>query len=260
MLLIALKHIPGSIQIAPGQAFYEHNPELREQLIAQGFARTAHQVSVEAAPQPVVPTIGPTRWAGKRVAILASGPSLTEEQAQAVSAWRAASNERRVIAINTTFRIAPFADVLYACDGRWWDAYFDEQATALPAMTERWTQERAAADKYGLNYIKSTNGRGLSRVPNMINQGMAGGYQAIGLAYLWGARDFVLLGYDCKGGHWHGDHPPKLNHTLPHKQWMERFAELAKDLKAEEVRVVNCSPGTALRVFPQGDFAAELAP
>ena len=53
---------------------------------------------------------------------IASGPSLTAEDVELVRRWRLANTpeERRVIAVNTTFRMAPWADTLFASNDPWW--------------------------------------------------------------------------------------------------------------------------------------------
>ena len=50
------------------------------------------------------------QWAGDTCCILATGPSLTPAQAEY------AKGKARVIAVNDAWRLAPWADILYACD------------------------------------------------------------------------------------------------------------------------------------------------
>lgn len=92
----------------------------------------------------------------------------------------------------------------------------------------------------------------------IIHQGGNGGYQAINLAYLWGAKAIVLLGMDCgvnaKGEvHWHGRHGAGLsnpdNNTFA--AWRAKFHTLADDLRAEGVPIYNCSRETTLDCFPR---------
>lgn len=262
MLLVALKKIPGTIQVEPGQSFYEPNDDNRALLLKEGFARPANPVPgvhLIGAAQPVSGD-RPLSWPGADVVIIASGPSLTAEQCDDVRLWQMtpAARPRRVIAINTSFQLAPFADVLYACDGTWWDVYADLVVAAGFTRERMWTQDQKAAEKHDLRFIRSSAANGLSRKPGLIHQGQNSTYQAINLAFLAGARKFILLGVDCHGTHWHGDHPPPLKRALPHKHWMARFADLARDLKAEGVKIVNCSPGTALQAFPVGKLDEEL--
>lgn len=256
MLLVALKEIPGAIQIVSGQTFIEPDDERRAQWLALGFARPAEM----AAAAPSAPDRkGIPDWTGARVVIVASGPSLTEEQCALVRDWRSANNDgtRRVIVINSSHVLMkPYADIVYACDGSWWRARSNGDSTNYEAVARSfsphalWTQDVDAAAAFKLNLIRSTAGPGLCRKPGLIHQGMNSGYQCLNLAYHTGARDVVLLGVDCHGKHWHADHPAPLSNRLPHAQWIAKFGPLARDLAAEGMRVVNCSPGTALRAFP----------
>lgn len=199
------------------------------------------------------------RWDGCEVAILASGDSLTVEQCAAVWRWRDADPaNRKAIAINTTFRRALWADVLYACDGPWWEGrdrsdspmYIDEaRATFAGAL---WTQDSATATKYGVNFIASERGEGLSRRPGVIFQGANGGHQAIGLTYWSGALTVYLLGFDMRGGHWHGEHPAMLRKTLRFDVFLKALDKMAADVATVPgFDVINCTPKSALHSFPK---------
>lgn len=117
---------------------------------------------------------------------------------------------------------------------------------------ELWTQDIPAASKYGLNLVEGDKAEGLGR--NKIHYGANGGYQAINLAYLFGAKKITLLGFDMKRGennksHWHGDHPGELNKDMPIRTWVKNFCKLAEDLKSEQVEVINSTRDTALECF-----------
>lgn len=89
----------------------------------------------------------------------------------------------------------------------------------------------------------------------MIFHGNNSGYQAIGLAYTWGAARVILLGYDCQfsGGkrHWFGDHPRGLNNATGIECWKRAFPKLAKDAEHVGLAIVNASRQTALTCFPR---------
>jgi hypothetical protein len=205
---------------------------------------------------------GGPNWSGATVVIMASGPSLTVDDCERVRRWRADDDDRRAIAINTTFRVAPWADVVYACDARWWDVYAAEVGATCPDA-DRWTAELPARERHGVSHIPNFRCPGLYRRPGAINQGVNSGYQAIGLAYQFGAARIILLGYDMQqtGGksHHHGDHPKGLVQALPYALWLQAFPALAKDLAAVGVSVVNATRTTALKAFPLVDLAKALA-
>lgn len=84
----------------------------------------------------------------------------------------------------------------------------------------------------------------------------------MGLAWQFGARRIVLLGYDMQrtGGraHWFGDHPKNLSNASGLSGWSAKFALLASDLLRSNCKVVNCSRETALNCFTRADIRAVL--
>jgi len=146
--------------------------------------------------------------------------------------------------------MAPWADVLYACDGAWWDKYIDEVCKTFRG--EAWAFEHEAA-RYGIKIIKGkTDGVGLGR-HGTINTGGNSGYQLINLVYLFGATKIILLGYDMQetGGklHWHPNHPGELNRQANFRDWIDRMMPLARDLEKQKIHVLNATRSTALRCF-----------
>lgn len=148
--------------------------------------------------------------------------------------------------MNTTFRMAPWADVLYAMDTAWWDRHLDEVRRVFSGRkVNPW----------------SAMGRDVERVRGDMprNSGAA----AIALAAMWGARRIVLLGYDCQktGGraHWHGDHPTGLGNAGSIRRWPAIFEKVAAELRGR-VEVINATEHTALTCFPRAsiDEALEL--
>lgn len=200
------------------------------------------------------------QWPDSTVVVMASGESLVKEQCQAVALWSARDRARRkTIVVNTTYQIALWADLLWACDKPWWDSYYSKVRGSL-FSGELWTQDEEAARVYGLRFIRSVDDPGLGRRPGLIHQGKNGGYQAVNLAVQAGARRVILLGFDMKGGHWHGDHPLPLSNPKPYlyAMWRKNFARMAIDLATDGVDVVNCTPGSALECFPKLPLNAVL--
>lgn len=174
-----------------------------------------------------------------------------------------------VMAVNCTWQLVPWADVLYAGDREWWSNYGGGMTFAGDRYTRNeWASVwfhakhvRSCPDNALCNTVHRCTGQGLCRIPNTIHLGGNSGYQAINLAYHLGARSIVLLGFDMHregGAHWHGDHPG-LNVPEVHLPvWRDRMAPLANDLRREGVKVVNATPGTALECFPKMDLARAL--
>ncbi len=195
-----------------------------------------------------VPFIG--RWQGATVVCIASGPSLTADDCETVQAWREAGTEKKVIVVNTSYRLAPWSDVLFAMDKAWWDMHIEEiRATFRGELQTSSTQ----CKRHGLQPL-GTFGRGWQPYGNS-------GAGAISLCKLFGAKRVILLGYDCKKAgdkvHWHGNHPAGLGNAGSMHKWPAQFGELAKRLGG--VEVVNCSRDTDLTAFPRGNLEQALA-
>ena len=119
--------------------------------------------------------------------IIAGGPSLTQEDVD-----RCAGSNRRIYCVNDAYRMAPWAEVLYACDGDWWDVH-----GGVPGFEgERWTTNHEASIKYGLNYVAGGHDLIFSDRPGYITYGGNSGFQTLNLAYLQGMHDILLLGFD----------------------------------------------------------------
>jgi hypothetical protein len=116
---------------------------------------------------------------------------------------------------------------------------------------ELWTQAKKASLEYGLFNVEGDSKPGLGR--DKIHFGGNSGYQAINLAYLFGAVKIVLLGFDMQKAsgmvHWHGNHPAAINRDCPVRSFLKNFSALAQDLNAEGVEVINATRDTALECF-----------
>lgn len=193
---------------------------------------------------------------------MASGPSLTRNHADQV---REAAV--RTIAINDVGRApvgyAPWADILYACDAIWWEAY-----EGVPEFKgQKWTQIHADADektaaRFGLNAVKGVDGRGLSFDPEILHTGSNSGFQALNLAVLMGATTIILLGYDMGmtdgKHHFFGEHPPPLNRTGTFSDWIRNFNPVPDQIRDKGIEIINCTAVTNLHAFPKAGLKETL--
>lgn len=162
----------------------------------------------------------------------------------------------RFIAINESWRLCPWADVLYACDGAWWRKH--RGAPEFGGL--KVTYEAAAAAQFDLmraeiswpDDVILTDGR-------MIGNGGNGGFQALNLALNWRARRILLVGYDMtlrRGVHWHGEHEHGLNNPREHniRRWLS-----ARWTVPDGVEVINCCQESGLDAFPKMSFEQAIA-
>ncbi len=195
----------------------------------------------------------PRLWEGRTVAILASGPSMSLAVANAVRAAGIPS-----IAINDTYRLAPWADMLYACDANWW-RHHAEDALKFAGLKVTCDDDHVSFD--AVLHLKQTGDSGFDPDPSCIRTGNNSGYQALHVAIHAGARRVLLCGFDMQGGHWFGSHPEGLTDAVPdvhRKFFIPEFETLAPMLPSLGVEVVNCTPNSALRCFQMGNLDDEL--
>lgn len=183
----------------------------------------------------------PKLWPGETVVCMATGPSLTPDDAASVR------GTARVIVVNDAYRLAPWADCLYAADGKWWRWHHGVPDFAGMKYSIR-QQASQDAHKRGVVVLQNAGKRGLSLDPSSLSTGHNSGYQAINLAVHFGARRVLLLGYDMRGSHFFGAHPD--NTKPPFALAIPAFSSLVAPLKAIGVDVINCTPNSALKCFP----------
>jgi hypothetical protein len=190
----------------------------------------------------------PRMWAGATVAVMASGPSMTQEAADRV---RAAGMP--TIVVNNTMRLAPWADVLYAADATWWQN--------TPGSFEFAGLKVSCEPVAGARRLLNAGTVGYTDDPMAVYTYGNSGAQAIQIAAKTGAATILLLGFDMNGGHWHPEHRAPLRSTSLelYAVWRERFPTLAQALRERGVDVINCSPASALECWPRVPLENALA-
>jgi hypothetical protein len=173
-----------------------------------------------------------------------------------------------VIAVNDAYRRLPFAEILYACDARWWQVH-----KGCPDFQgERWSSHGIAArirhndkggiaERYGVKLVAGEDREGFSIDPDVIHYGSNSGFQAVNLAMLMGARRIVLVGFDMhagKGLHFFGNHPAPLRNTNDYANFIQRFARAAQKLP-DDIQIVNATQGSALTCFKRLSIDDALA-
>ena len=176
-------------------------------------------------------------FAGRTVVCMASGPSLTAEDAQAC-------RHLPRLVCNTTFRIAPDADILFAMDNAWWAAHLEE----LKAFTGTRLCGFGSGSQYNAEPLMHKKW-----YVNTLNSGAA----LMVIAAHTGASKILLLGYDCKPAqdgrrHWHGKHPSPLGDAKSMAGWPGKMKHAGRVAEGRGAKVINCSRDTALTCFPRG--------
>lgn len=143
----------------------------------------------------------------------------------------------RVIAVNGSYTLAPWAEALAANDGAWW--------RANPEAMNFAGRKFSTSKIWGLERILPCG---------MIGSNTCSGVLGLELAKTLGAKRILLLGADFHGSHFFGDYAGKLNNTtearrLVHAKQFARWKEFN-----DKVEVLNCTPGSRLTCFPMADL------
>ena len=172
--------------------------------------------------------------------ILASGKSLEKYDVDYCQ------GKAKIYAVNNTYQLAPWADVLYACDKEWWDTYKPD------FKGEKWTINKDACEKYGLNHI-DYDSQLIFSDKDIIATGNNSGFQAMNLAYLHGYKRIILLGFDYmnSGQHFFGRHPHGLNKSPDMRRWVKHMRKAQPIMESLGIEVINCTRETAIDCFPQ---------
>lgn len=190
-------------------------------------------------------------WEGETVVIVASGPSAADAPLER------ARGKAKVIAINTSWKLAPWADILFACDAKWWDQY-----EGCPEFKgQKLTVEKLAAEKWGIGYVHAMrpDNRIYLEPKGTVGWGGNSGFHCLNLALQFGVKRVLLVGYDMrvdKGKHWHGLHPAGMhNPSAPNvARWRKAVDGAAGVARQIGVEVINCSPISTLMQYPKMRF------
>lgn len=201
-------------------------------------------------------------WEGETCVILAGGPSLRTQDLTV--AWNHPSLPR-VITINDSWRLNIYAHVNYFCDLRWWQFQLAKNLRSFDGIRSFHDQiykgfwvcgGTGFEDHPQVRQLRFTGQLGLENDPTGLRHGSNSGYAAINLAYLYGAKKIILLGYDMhfekpERTHWHEnglEEPATLAKAL--ENCIPLFNYLVEPLAAAGVTVLNATPNSALKCFP----------
>lgn len=196
-------------------------------------------------------------WTGETVVIVASGPS-----AKGVD-LAPARGRARFMATNTSWLLAPWADILHACDYAWW-----REHKGCPAFEGLKTTVDRVAPVYYPDVKLIGCRRGDDRLildqKGVVGWGGNSGFHCINLAAQFGVSKIILVGFDMSiaaGLHWHGKHPGTMNNPSAKnvERWRRAVDGAAGALADRGIKAFNCSSISALRNYRKTTLEEALA-
>lgn len=187
----------------------------------------------------------PPEWVGDRCFILCNGESI-RAQRHLIPRLKG-----RVIAIKEAVRLRPNADVLFVAA----EKAVDINPGLFPIFTGQYV---IARNKVPASYPDSVKRVCRTKDHTQLCDlkdhvcGYDCGTSAINVAYHFGATEIVLLGMDMQGNRWCNgefDHPMPRIPDDHHRRHSSVLPDIAKDAKRRGIRIVNCSPTSAVTAF-----------
>jgi hypothetical protein len=185
----------------------------------------------------------PRDWIGERVFILGGGPSLKSHDLRTID------GRGKVIAINDAFLLRNDADVLYFADARWWEwnsSDVDANYTGDCIISRSCCYPSRAFKQ--VHWIGRDVRNPLSDHRQYVS-GWCSGSNAINLAYLRGATEIVLLGFDMHGGNWHSRHKAEKKPNCYEIDFIPYLERMSVVLKSKGIDVINVNKESALKCF-----------
>ncbi len=211
-------------------------------------------------------------WEGETCAVLASGPSMSLEVAQAVRGKCrviAVSNQAIPMLIDGKVHpaLAPWADVLIASDRQWWIQH-EIEARAFAGLKVTVEPPGGSERLKWSDVVELKNGGAVlyDDRPTHVGGGGNTGFHGVHLAAKFGCRKILLCGFDMQSvageqadrdlkkkrarQHWFGEHEWRKNLRIPFDLFIARFTRSAPEFKKRGIQVINCTRGSALKCFP----------
>lgn len=182
-------------------------------------------------------------WEGAAF-VIAGGPSVKQQNLELLRG-------RKVIVINSSVHVVPWADMLFFGDSRWWAEAENRKAVEAFKGIAVTTANITKPGRAKIMGKAPATGLALDKQKAAMRRTSLTG--AINLAFHRGANMIVLLGADGKAlngvSHHHKPHrwPPRKG------CWDEQkkdLVALVKPLQDKGITVLNASPGSAWTMWP----------
>lgn len=187
-------------------------------------------------------------WNQDIAIVVASGPSAKEANLELFK------DKAKFIVVNDSWKLAPWADFLFAADGRWWQmnkgvpAFVGKKVTLDALISREMSIKLVRLDKLSPGIATGKKG--------LVGMGQNSGFYALNLTVQFGAKKILLVGFDMNidnGIHWHGSHDKGLTNPNPHrlKVWAKLLDSQAKIFQKLGIEIINASQKSSLTAYPK---------
>lgn len=195
-------------------------------------------------------------WSGETAVVIATGPSAKAAPIEAIKGCA------HIIAVKSSWQLAPWADALYGCDKDWWITVHGAPRFRGLKISPSPTVCKVYRDVHLIRLL--TRAEILIREIGTVGCGLRtggghSGFHAINLAVQFGAARIVLVGFDMRfdhGAHWH----PHIAGTARHvtdkamDQCRAALDGCAAQFAELGIEVINASPISALQNYRKAEL------
>lgn len=188
-------------------------------------------------------------WQGETVFLLGGGPSLRDFDCSRLRG-------RRVMAINQSCDLAPWADALFFTDHSW---FLDNRDAVMAWPGLVFTVSRAAKREAPERLLRPpfVTAPDFAVPPGSARLGRSSGHSGIGLLQALGVARIVLLGFDMRLADGRSHHHDRYRHddeALYREDMLPAFAGWREAAERVGLEILNATPGSALLEFEPADI------
>lgn len=218
----------------------------------------------------------PKIWKNGTCVIIGGGPSLIkqfdipeelvkkvysgESESSVYSPYMERLHSKHVIAVNMSFKIGDWMDMIFYGDAVWGEKYYEElmkHPALIVSCLPRNPQKESILS--GVKYLTRNHQKvfGITTEQSKVSWNNNSGSAAINFAVHLGVKKIILLGFDMsldsgQNQHWHKYYAtPKKNVAKIIGRHLLGFPDLVKDLHSLGVEVINCSQESKIEGFPK---------
>jgi hypothetical protein len=183
-------------------------------------------------------------YRGETIYLIGGGPSLKGFDFNLLK-------DKKTIAINKAYTVAPFANFLYWSDYRFYQLFKEDIDNFKGYKVTN--KPKPVIDS--IINLKDTGKLGLDIHPHALRNGNNSGYAAINLAVHLGAKKIILLGYDMgssgKDTHFHSGYDTRTEEKIYKNNMIPCFDSIVDELKELNIEIWNSSKDSKLTCFPK---------
>jgi hypothetical protein len=187
----------------------------------------------------------PRLWPDSTVYIIGGGPSVSETPLHLI-------HGKNVIGVNNAYKLGDWVNVCWFGDSRWfkWNMQGLKNFKGLLVTCQRKLKH---AEDYDVKSVQKGKPAGIERKPTRVCWNGSSGGSAINLAYHFGAKKIVLIGFDMKPVNgkynYHSDYPEKRTAINPYAKFMIPFPAVKKEADKLGLEILNATPNSAIKSF-----------